>query len=128
MASLGSLGAHPGELNSPSGIAVDPQGFVYVADTGNNRIQKFNANGRLNKSIGSFGDGPGQFDSPHGIAVDPHGVIYVADMNNHRLQKFGANGTYITQWGQFAEGRTITLLILGRIISVSKTTLLFFTS
>ena len=99
------MDTHPGEFNSPSGIAVDPQGFVYVADAGNNRIQKFNANGRFNKSMGIVGDGPGQFDSPNGIAVDHNGFVFVADGKNHRLQKFSSNGTYITQWGQYTEGR-----------------------
>jgi tripartite motif-containing protein 71 len=54
---------------------------VYVADDGNNRIQKFDTNG-------SKGTGYGQFDDPTSAAVDSSGNVYVADFYNYRIQVF----------------------------------------
>src|SRR5918998_1163259 len=53
-----------GQFGSPFGIAVDPSGNVYVADTNNNRIQKFTSNGGFVTKWGTQGTGDGQFDSP----------------------------------------------------------------
>jgi sugar lactone lactonase YvrE len=88
-----------GYFNGASGIAVDSNGYVYVADTGNHRIRKFTSEGYLVKNWGSEGIGDGQFNQPMGVAVDSNNNIYIADMQNHRIQKFSSDGTYITQWG-----------------------------
>jgi tripartite motif-containing protein 71 len=94
----------------PYGIAIDSSGgYVYVADTGNNRIQKFSkSNGHLHfvSYIGdqnsakacSQGSGKGQFNAPKGIAVDIKGNVYVADSGNRRFQVFDRNGEYINDW------------------------------
>lgn len=82
-------GTCDGKFNAPSGIAVDVAGNVYVADTGNNRIQVFDPSGVFIKKWGSEGSGDGQFLRPKGIAVDYAGNVYVADTFNHRIQKFG---------------------------------------
>ena len=63
----------------PTGVAVDSSGNVYVADNGNNRIQKFNSNGKFITKWGSYGTADGQFSSPIGVAVDSSGNVYVAD-------------------------------------------------
>ncbi|MBQ11878.1 MAG: hypothetical protein CMJ45_10045, partial [Planctomyces sp.] len=83
----------------PSGsIALDSSGDVYVADTGNHRVQKFDKNGRFLAEWGSLGSRNGQFDSPSGIAVG--GVfVYVADTGNHRVQKFDKSGRFASKWG-----------------------------
>jgi hypothetical protein len=65
---------------------VDSDGYVYVADTYNHRIQKFDATGAFVQAWGTKGKGSGQFDQPCGIAVDSNGNVYVADTNNHRIQ------------------------------------------
>jgi DNA-binding beta-propeller fold protein YncE len=81
--------------------AVDASGNVYVADTGNSRVQKYAATGRLLKQWGALGYGDGQFDHPTGIAVSPNGKnVYVADTGNNRVQHFDANGTFISRWGR----------------------------
>jgi hypothetical protein len=69
-------------------VAVDADGNVYVADTNNNRIQKFTGNGVFLAQWGTFGYGGGQFDHPTGVAVDAAGNIYVSDTRNNRIQKF----------------------------------------
>jgi len=70
------------------GLAVDAQDNVYVADTCNNRIQKFTSEGEFLDTFGSIGAGEGQFLWPYDIAVDREGYIYVADSGNCRIQKF----------------------------------------
>jgi DNA-binding beta-propeller fold protein YncE len=77
----------PGRFRHPSGIAVDRAGNVYVADTGNDRIEEFSPSGKLLAMQGSTGSRPGQFRHPTGIAVDGQGNVYVADTGNNRVQK-----------------------------------------
>jgi sugar lactone lactonase YvrE len=87
------------EFNFPIGIAVDGSGNVYVADTYNNRIQKFSSSGVYLTQWGRPGQGDGLFNQPYGVAVDGSGNVYVADTVNHRIQKFDSIGRYIAQWG-----------------------------
>ncbi|MEW6247515.1 MAG: 6-bladed beta-propeller [Nitrospirota bacterium] len=77
-----------GQLRSPWGIAVDSQGDVYVTDTGNHRVQKFDREGNFVTQWGGFGNGDGQFNFPYGIAVDAKGSVYVVDSGNTRVQQF----------------------------------------
>ena len=79
IAQFGSDVAGPGDLNAPDGIAIDRAGNVYVADTDNDRVQKFDSNGEFITQFGGTGAGPGQFLSPETIAVDSKGNIYVGD-------------------------------------------------
>jgi DNA-binding beta-propeller fold protein YncE len=77
---------------------------VYVADTGNNRIQKFTGSGAFITKWGSAGTGNGQFDLPFGVCVSDSGDVYVADANNNRVQRFTPAGAYVTQWGSYGTG------------------------
>jgi DNA-binding beta-propeller fold protein YncE len=77
----------PGQFNNPLGVAVDASGNLYVADSGNNRIQRFDTAGNVT-AWGSYGSGPGQFDYPEGVDVDSSGSVYVTDLQNNRVQKF----------------------------------------
>ena len=95
----GSQGKGDGEFEMPSGIEVDSAGNVYVADTGNSRIQKFDAGRASITAWGSYGSGNGQFILPYGVAVDSAGNVYVADTGNSRIQKFDAGGAFIGTWG-----------------------------
>ncbi len=97
----GSQGKGGGQFQDPRGIAVDEAGNVYVADSGNNRIQVFDSSGKFLIQWGSEGDGPGQFKEPWGIALDAEGNVYVADTWNHRIQKFDAEVTFLRQWGSY---------------------------
>jgi len=91
-------------FSSPTGIAVDGSGNVYVADTDNDRIQKFSSNGTFLTKWGSSGTGDGQFKSPRGIAIDGSDNVYVSDEQNCRIQKFSSNGTFLTKWGSSGSG------------------------
>jgi hypothetical protein len=95
----GEPGTSAGQFYEPSGIAIDSSGNTYVADTLNNRIQKFDGQGTFISTWGSVGSEIGHFDSPQGIAVDSSDCIYVADVFNHRIQKFDRSGNLITAWG-----------------------------
>lgn len=97
---LGGQGSAPGLFATPVGLAVDSEGNLYVADSGNNRIQKFDRDGRFVAQVGSLGTGDGQFHEPWGVAIDSEGNIYVADTWNHRIQKFDRDLNYVTQWGR----------------------------
>jgi DNA-binding beta-propeller fold protein YncE len=79
-------------LNLPWGIATDRAGNVYIADWRNDRIQKFDPQGRYLASWGTPGEGPGEFRRPSGVAVDQEGNIYVADWGNERVQVLGPDG------------------------------------
>jgi sugar lactone lactonase YvrE len=77
---------------------VDAAGNVYVADTGNHRIQKFSGDGTYLTQWGSHGSGDGQFQYPKGVAIHA-GNVYVTDTGNHRIQEFTDTGVYMSQWG-----------------------------
>jgi len=72
----------------PRGIAVDAQGRVFVADTGNKRILVYDADGNYILQIGSEGVSTGQFEEPVGLSFDTQGYLYVADTWNQRVQVF----------------------------------------
>lgn len=95
----GQQGSKDGEFNALEALAVDSQGNIYVADTENHRVQKFDANGKLLRKWGSQGANNEQFASPGGIAIDPENNVYVADTFNHRIQKFDATGKFLGKWG-----------------------------
>ena len=97
-------GTGDGEFTSPEGVATDSSSNVYVADTGNNRIQKFNSTGGFLTKWGSVGTGTSQFSGPRGVATDSSSNVYVADTGNNRIQKFNSSGSFITQWGTAGTG------------------------
>jgi len=82
------LAQEAGQLRSPWGIAVDGAGDVYVSDTGNHRIEKFDREGNFITQWGGFGNGDGQFNFPYGIAVDAKGSVFAVDSGNTRVQQF----------------------------------------
>ncbi|MCX8103419.1 MAG: hypothetical protein N3E42_03120, partial [Candidatus Bipolaricaulota bacterium] len=85
----GPLVPGDGQFNGPTDIAIDPTGYIYVVDSGNHRIQKFDSAGRFVSKWGTKGAGDGQFETPVSIALDSFGKIaYVVDRGNNRIQKF----------------------------------------
>jgi sugar lactone lactonase YvrE len=93
-------GSEPGVLGTADGVTVDAQGNIYVADTGNNRIQKFSPGGAPLAQWGQSGSGRGQFSGPRGIALDAQGNVYVTDTGNQRMQELSPTGQALRVWGQ----------------------------
>jgi sugar lactone lactonase YvrE len=100
-------------LYSPTSIAVDITGNLYIADKTNNRIRKVDTNGLIttvagNGSYGFSGDGgpatSASLHSPSGIAVDAAGNLYIADQSNHRIRKVDMNGLITTVAGNGLSG------------------------
>jgi tripartite motif-containing protein 71 len=108
----GHKGAEPGQFSFGSsqdytkppggGIAVSGN-YVYVADSGNNRIQRFNLEGGEGMEWGTKGSGPGQFSYPRGVAANASEVL-VADDDNHRIEKFDPSGAYQSAAGSQGTG------------------------
>lgn len=70
------------------GVAVDDQGYIFVGDSGNNRIQIFHPDGAFLRAFGCWGAGPAEFKGLEGVAVLSDGKILVCDRENHRVQVF----------------------------------------
>jgi DNA-binding beta-propeller fold protein YncE len=97
-----------GALNQPRGIVADTMGgFIFVVDSGNHRIQKFDTNGTFIATIGTLGSNNGEFNAPHGIAIDKYFNVYVTDRNNARVQKFSLDLTWIQSWSVSGDPRGI---------------------
>lgn len=93
----------PNTFNDPWGIAVDGQGNVYVADTWNHRVQKFDGQGNFLLQWGVAGlieEGPEHFWGPRGIASAPDGNLYVTDTGNRRVAVFDPQGTFLFDFGK----------------------------
>jgi DNA-binding beta-propeller fold protein YncE len=105
--SWGSQGSGAGQFLNPVGIAVGPTGEVYVADAGNNRIQKFNSNGAyLRQWIRGDGDNDTthhDLKNPRGVAVDRLNNVYVVDTGNKQVQWFADNGSVIQYRGYYGK-------------------------
>jgi len=101
----GGRGAGTGTPGSsfsrPSDVAWDQAGNIYIADgTGaNNRIAKFDKDGRFIAHWGSTGSGPGQFNGVKALAIDAQGNVYAADIGNKRIQVFDSAGTFKSEFG-----------------------------
>jgi streptogramin lyase len=99
------------EFNNPTGVTVDNQGNVYVADWLNHLIRKVTPDGTVTTLAGSgtpsFADGIGKnasFNQPVGVAVDSQGNVYVADENNNRVRKITPTGVVTTLAGNGTQG------------------------
>lgn len=118
--SVGSTGSGPGQFArvqngpGPTGIAVDRQGFIYVADTWNHRIVKLDPQGKFLKSWGTFFNTqgnpevgrqhPSEFYGPRSIAIGPDNALYVTDTGNKRVLVFDSDGKPLRQIGSAGSG------------------------
>ena len=116
-----------GDFYTPSFAAIDSSDNIYVTDTQNNRIQKFDSSGNYLSQFGTPGSGNGQFKTPIGIVLDSSGNIFVVDSENQRIQKFDSSGNYVSQFGtpgsgngQFKTPRGISIDSLGNIYVVDS--------
>lgn len=93
-----------GNFTAPRGIDSDSAGNIFVADTGNSRIQKFDASGAWQFSFGAAGTGDGQFTNLTSVKVSADGFIYALDSGNNRVQKFSSTGVWIANIGVMGHG------------------------
>jgi sugar lactone lactonase YvrE len=96
------------QFRDPTGVALDANGNLYIADKSNNRIRKIDTNGMIATAAGSAasgysGDGgaatAAALSSPNSVAVDPLGNLYIADSSNHRIRKVDTSGIITTVAG-----------------------------
>jgi uncharacterized protein (TIGR03663 family) len=100
-ASVDNGSAPGGSFNEPWGVAVGPDGSVYVTDTWNYRVQKFTADGKFITMWGTPGtaDSPTTFWGPRGIVVNHKGQVFITDTGNNRVVIFDADGNNLGQFG-----------------------------
>ena len=85
-------------LSQPQAIAIDLEGFVYIIDTGNSRIVKFNNKGDYVFALGGFGWETEEFDRPLDITVKTGLEVFVADFNNERIERYDKKLNYISSF------------------------------
>ncbi|HEY3493130.1 MAG TPA: hypothetical protein VGK73_00535, partial [Polyangiaceae bacterium] len=103
-------------LDGPTAVAVAPDGAVYVADTGNNRIRVVSSSGYISTLIGGIGGGSGNGDGgpanrarltdPQGVAVAPDGSVLIADTGAHTIRRIGTDGIIRSIAGTGTSGAT----------------------
>lgn len=77
-------------LDLPYAVAVDHAGNVYIADTGNNAIEEWNA---ATQQMSTLVSG---LNAPHGVAIDAQGNVYVADSYNHQVEEWNVSTRQLT--------------------------------
>lgn len=106
--SFGEKGSGEGQLKDPRGIAIAAGGRVLIADTGNNRIAVFEADGTPAPSFGLEGSGDGELLQPVGVAVMGDGRVAVGDTGNARIAIFTADGEWVGAFdGKPGEGTAL---------------------
>jgi hypothetical protein len=101
---IGGPGTGPGLFVSPSGIAVNWSGYIYVTDI--DRVEIFDPYGNFVSQLQSNGTANGQFKGAVGVATDWNRNVYVLDRALNRVQKFTPDLQYITQWGTSGSGNS----------------------
>ena len=99
---IGGRGNGNGKFQCITGIAVDSEGYLYVADYNLHCIQKFTMSGQFVSQFGSKGTAEGQFNGPLGLALSQSELLFVCDYNNHRNQVF-KNEQFSYTFGQYGK-------------------------
>ena len=98
-----SFGSSQNYTQPPGGGIAVAGNYVYVADSGNDRIERFNLTGGEPLTWGSHGNGPGEFSYPRGVAAN-EGEVIVSDDDNHRIERFDPSGDYEGEVGSYGSG------------------------
>lgn len=93
-------GTGKGDLFYPTNLELAPDGYLYVSDTGNYRLQKYTLDGKFIQSFGSVGTGIGHFARPKGVAVDREGRIYAVDAAFENVQVLDDKGRLLLFFGE----------------------------
>ncbi len=101
MLEIGKNGDGPGQFIAPNAVTADAEGNIYVVDTGNQRVQKFNSKGKFLKMFNGSpsGDGESVFVNPRGIGISSRGTIYVVSNLTHLIHGFDQEGQQVNQFG-----------------------------
>eukprot|EP00731_Ephydatia_muelleri_P008480 Em0004g818a len=92
---IGSSGSGDGQFSFPRGISIKGD-VLYVADTGNHRVQKLTSSGKFLHKFGQQGSGQGRFNCPVAVIIDSNNKLIVSDYSNHRIQIFNENGNWLS--------------------------------
>jgi sugar lactone lactonase YvrE len=111
----GIAGSQNGQFNAPWGIAIAPKGEVWVADTGNSRVEEFSSAGKYIKKFGKSGANPGEFEVPLGIAIGPGGTIWLAENNRNYVEEFKPAGEFITRFTALYQPTGIAVAANGNV-------------
>jgi len=113
-AGLDKFGQINGYAFGPTGLAVAPDGTIYVADTWNHRISAFTSDGKPLRQWGNFFNGQenpaalpqhtSDFYGPRGIAIAANGLLYITDTGNSRILVFDQTGKFVRTFGSFGTG------------------------
>ena len=98
-----NFGSSQNYTQPPGGGIAVAGNYVFVADSGNNRIERFNLEGGEAMQWGEKGSGLGQFSYPRGVAANESEVI-VSDDDNHRIEKFATEGAFQAAVGTYGTG------------------------
>lgn len=97
---IGGEGFADGQLRGPTDVALDAAGNIYVADTDNQRLLKYNAQGEFQASISAFTTEDITLNLPGSMTIAPDGTVFIADTWNHKILKLDADLKKIDEWAQ----------------------------
>ncbi len=121
---FGAMGGEPGQFKIPGSLSIGPEGYLYVCDTHNWRIQKLTREGESVWIRGAPGYRLGRFGRPRGLRVGPDGIIYVADGATEIVQMFNSEGQTLMHFG--GPGNIPGALVLPSTLAIDRTSVPYF--